>query len=70
MDPRLPPAAAPYNQCNKQLNEELNEEIKRRTRMTTLFPNVASLLHLASAVLTEISDDWKTERAYLNMKTR
>jgi len=30
----------------------------------------ASLLQLASAVLSEISDDWKTERAYLTMEAR
>jgi hypothetical protein len=34
------------------------------------FPNEASLLRLASAVLSEISDDWETERAYLNMEAR
>lgn len=50
--------------------ERLNREIKRRTRVATLFPNEASLLRLASAVLSEISDDWETERAYLNMEAR
>jgi protein gp37 len=50
--------------------ERLNKEIKRRTRVATLFPNEPSLLRLASAVLSEISDDWETERAYLNMETR
>jgi putative transposase len=49
---------------------KLNEEIKPRTRVATLFPNEASLLRLASAVLSEISDDWETERAYLNMEAR
>jgi transposase-like protein len=49
--------------------ERLNKEIKRRTRVATLFPNEASLLRLASAVLSEISDDWETERAYLTMET-
>ena len=44
--------------------------MKRRTRVATLFPNEASLLRLASAVLSEISDDWETERAYLNMEAR
>ena len=43
--------------------ERLNSEIKRRTRVATLFPNEASLLRLAPAVLSEISDDWATERA-------
>ena len=37
--------------------ERLNREIKRRTRVATLFPNEASLLRLASAVLSEISDE-------------
>ncbi|MFM7521594.1 MAG: transposase [Planctomycetota bacterium] len=50
--------------------ERLNKEIKRRTRVATLFPNEASLLRLASAVLSEISDDWETERAYLTMGAR
>jgi len=50
--------------------QRLNREIKRRTRVATLFPNEASLLRLASAVLSEISDDWETERAYLNMEAR
>ncbi len=46
--------------------ERLNKEIKRRTRVATLFPNEASLLRLASAVLSEISEEWETDRAYLN----
>ena len=41
-----------------------------RSSNATLFPNEASLLRLASAVLSEISDDWETERAYLNMEAR
>jgi len=34
------------------------------------FRNAASLLRLTSAVLSEISDDWETERAYLTMEAR
>jgi len=30
----------------------------------------ATLLRLASAVLSEIRDDWETEHAYLNMEAR
>ncbi|MCX7412013.1 MAG: transposase [Planctomycetia bacterium] len=48
--------------------ERLNREIKRRTSVAALFPNEVSLLRLVSAVLSEISDDWETERSYLNMK--
>jgi len=50
--------------------ERLNKEIKRRTRVATIFPNEASLLRLASAVLSEISDGWETEHAYLTMEAR
>ena len=50
--------------------ERLSKEIKRRTRVATLFPNEASVLRLVSAVLSEISDDWETERFSLNMKAR
>jgi len=50
--------------------ERLNKEIKRRTRVATLFPNEASLLRLASAVLSEISDEWEAGRIYLNMKAQ
>lgn len=45
--------------------ERLNREIKRRTRVATLFPNEASLLRLASAVLMEMDEDWQTEKRYL-----
>ena len=41
--------------------ERLNREIKRRTRVATLFPNEASLLRLATAVLMETDEKWQTE---------
>ena len=50
--------------------ERLNKEIKRRTRVATLFPNEASLLRLASAVLSEISDEWEAGKTYLNMEAQ
>jgi transposase-like protein len=50
--------------------ERLNKEIKRRTRVATLFPNEASLLRLASAVLSEISDEWETGKIYLNLNAQ
>jgi len=51
------------------LLERLNREIKRRTRVATLFPNEASLLRLATAVLMETDEEWQTEKRYLSMKT-
>lgn len=47
--------------------ERLNKELKRRTRVATLFPNTASCERLASAVAMEISEEWVSGRAYLNM---
>ncbi len=51
------------------LLERLSREIKRRTRVATLFPNEASLLRLASAVLSEVSEEWETGRVYLSMES-
>ncbi len=42
------------------LLERVNQEIKRRTRVARLFPNETSCLRLVSAILMEISDDWRT----------
>lgn len=51
------------------LLERINKEIKRRTRVATLFPNEASLLRLASAVLAEIDQEWQSAKVYLTMET-
>lgn len=49
--------------------ERVNKELKRRTRVAGIFPNEASLLRLVSALLAEISDQWETQKIYLNMET-
>ena len=49
------------------LLERLSRELKRRTRVATLFPNEASLLRLATAVLAEISEEWETGKTYIRM---
>jgi len=49
------------------LLERINREIKRRTRVAGLFPNEASLLRLASAILAEVSEEWETGRIYIRM---
>ncbi len=49
--------------------ERLNREIKRRTRVASLFPNEASLLRLATAVLMEADEEWQTEKRYLPRAT-
>ena len=47
--------------------ETLNSQIKRRTRVVGLFPNEQSLLRLVTGVLIEISETWKTGKAYLTL---
>lgn len=49
--------------------ERLNRELKRRHRVVSIFPNEASLLRLASAVLMEVDEGWMSGRKYLTMET-
>jgi putative transposase len=50
--------------------ERINRELKRRTRLTTLFPNPESCLRLVSALLTEFEEKWMTGKIYLSMNPR
>jgi putative transposase len=49
--------------------ERLNRELKRRNRVVSIFPNEASLLRLASAVLMEVDEGWLSGKKYLTMET-
>jgi putative transposase len=48
--------------------ERVNREVHRRTQVVSIFPNEASCLRLASAVLVEIDEDWQIGRIYLNFE--
>ena len=48
--------------------ERINKELKRSARVATLFPNAASCLRLASAMLAEQDEEWMTAKIYLTMK--
>jgi putative transposase len=50
--------------------ERLNREIARRTRVATLFPNEASCLRLVTAIVMEISEEWETNKIYLNTECK
>lgn len=58
---------AAHRKCIRTSNalERLNKEVKRRTRVVGIFPNEASCLRLASAIVMEISEEWITGRTYL-----
>ena len=47
--------------------ERLNQEIKRRTRVVRIFPNEQSCLRLVSALCVETSEEWMTNRRFLDM---
>ena len=49
--------------------ERLNREIRRRTRVVSLFPNDASCLRLATAVVMEINEDWETGKRYIKWES-
>lgn len=49
-------------------NERVNEELKRRSRVVRIFPNPASVLRLATALLKEWHEDWVNARRYLRME--
>lgn len=49
--------------------ERLNREIRRRSRVASLFPNDASCLRLATAVVMEISEDWQTGKRYIRWES-
>lgn len=66
---RLPPSHRRRLRANNNLTR-LKKELERRTRVTTILTNEASLRRHAFAVLPEVSDDWETERAYLTMEAK
>ena len=46
--------------------EHLNKEIRRRTRPIGIFPNADSYIRFVTIYLIEYSEDWSTNKAYLN----
>ena len=50
------------------IERNVQQELKRRTVKVRIFPSVASLLRLVSAVLVEIDDKWAAQtKRYLSM---
>lgn len=49
------------------VSERVNQEIKRRTKVARLFPNSASCLRLATAVVIEIHEEWLSGGKYVSL---
>ena len=50
------------------LAERVNKELKRRTRVASIFPNIASCERLITGLLIEISEAWESGKVYLSME--
>ncbi|MGO9544240.1 MAG: IS256 family transposase [Rhodomicrobium sp.] len=49
------------------IERSIQQELKRRTRKIRVFPNEASLIRLASAILVEIDEQWAaSQKPYVN----
>ena len=46
--------------------ERLNREIRRRSSVVGIFPSTGSYIRLITSYLLEYSEDWQTERSYMN----
>ena len=46
--------------------ERLNREIRRRSSVVGIFPSTDSYIRLITSYLLEYSEDWQTERSYMN----
>lgn len=46
--------------------ERLNREIRRRSRVASPFPSMASYLRLITCYLIEYTEDWSTSRSYIS----
>ena len=62
----LPEAHRKRMRTSNGIERPIQQELKRRTAKVRVFPNIASLERLSTAVLVEIDEKWETEtKAYI-----
>lgn len=62
----LPEAHRKRMRTSNGIERPIQQELKRRTSKVRVFPNIASLERLSTAVLVEIDEKWETEtKAYI-----
>lgn len=54
--------------ASTNLLERLNREIRRRTKVVGIFPSMDSYIRLVTSYLIEYSEDWSSDRSYINSK--
>lgn len=61
---------ASHRRCLRTSNlaERVNRELKRRTRVASIFPNIASCERLITGLLIETSEAWESGNVYLSME--
>ena len=52
--------------CSTNATERVNAEVDRRAKVVGIFPNSASLLRLATAVLQEQHDEWQDGKRHFS----
>ena len=53
-------------QIQKLFLQRLNKEIRRRSSVVGIFPSTDSYIRLITSYLLEYTEDWQTEKAYMN----
>ena len=62
----LPPTHRRSMRTSNPIERAIQQELKRRTAIVRVFPNTASLLRLASAILIQIDEQWATGKTYIS----